>query len=449
MKALHNTGFKFNAFCICAALITYTSMYAFRKPLSAATFEGIVYWGVDYKVIALISQVIGYTCSKFLGIKIVSGMKPTQRIAYILSLVGIAWVSLLLFALVPAPTNIIFLLTNGLPLGMIFGIVISFLEGRKNTELLGADLCVSFITASGITKAVGKFLILHLGISDFWMPFLVGLLFVPLLLLGVWMLGKIPPPSAEDTALRGKRQPMSLTQRVAFFHQFAWGVILSTLVYATLTVYRDLRDNFTVEIWEFFGLGDNVSILAISEICIAIIVLIVIASMIKVVNNRKAFFYNISAFIGGGITLFLTTWLNARGLISPITWMITSGFGLYLCYACFHPMFFERWMALFKYQGNIGFLICVSDSFGYLGSVGVLLYKNFMSPGTDWLPFIQTTAYVAGCLIAGLSILLYFYFQYKTQPAKEPKRKMIFLPSWKFLTCKYHIEQNISQNKSN
>ena len=285
-----STGFKFNAFCICAALITYTSMYAFRKPLSAATFEGIVYWGVDYKVIALISQVIGYTCSKFLGIKIVSGMKPTQRTAYILSLVGIAWISLLLFALVPAPTNIIFLLTNGLPLGMIFGIVISFLEGRKNTELLGAGLCVSFITASGITKAVGKFLILHLGISDFWMPFLVGLLFVPLLLLGVWMLGKIPPPSAEDTALRGKRQPMSLTQRVAFFHQFAWGVILSTLVYATLTVYRDLRDNFTVEIWEFFGLGDNVSILAISEICIAVIVLIVIASMIKVVNNRKAFF---------------------------------------------------------------------------------------------------------------------------------------------------------------
>ena len=304
---LMSTGFKFNAFCICAALITYTSMYAFRKPLSAATFEGIVYWGVDYKIIALISQVIGYTCSKFLGIKIVSGMKPTQRTAYILSLVGIAWISLLLFALVPAPTNIIFLLTNGLPLGMIFGIVISFLEGRKNTELLGAGLCVSFITASGITKAVGKFLILHLGISDFWMPFLVGLLFVPLLLLGVWMLGKIPPPSAEDTALRGKRQPMSLTQRVAFFHQFAWGVILSTLVYATLTVYRDLRDNFTVEIWEFFGLGDNVSILAISEICIAVIVLIVIASMIKVVNNRKAFFYNISAFIGGGITLFLTT----------------------------------------------------------------------------------------------------------------------------------------------
>ena len=203
---INTTGFCFNALCIAAALITYTSMYAFRKPLSAATFEGLEYWGMDYKVIAIISQLIGYTCSKFLGIKIVGGMKPGQRIAYILGLIGTAWAALLLFAVVPAPANILFLVLNGLPLGMIFGIVISFLEGRKNTELLGAGLCVSFITASGITKAVGKFLILHCGVSDFWMPFLTGLVFVPLLLLGVWLLGKIPPPSTEDARLRGNMQ---------------------------------------------------------------------------------------------------------------------------------------------------------------------------------------------------------------------------------------------------
>lgn len=408
---INTTGFCFNALCIAAALITYTSMYAFRKPLSAATFEGLEYWGMDYKVIAIISQLIGYTCSKFLGIKIVGGMKPGQRIAYILGLIGTAWAALLLFAVVPAPANILFLVLNGLPLGMIFGIVISFLEGRKNTELLGAGLCVSFITASGITKAVGKFLILHCGVSDFWMPFLTGLVFVPLLLLGVWLLGKIPPPSTEDARLRGNRRPMSLAQRVDFFRQFSWGVIFSTLVYATLTVYRDLRDNFAVEIWEYFGYGSNVSILATSEICIAVIVLTVAASMIKVVNNRRAFFTNIVAFICGGAILFLTTWLCASELISPVVWMIASGFGLYLCYICFHTMFFERWMALYKYEGNIGFLICLSDSFGYLGSVGVLLYKNFSSPSSDWLPFIQDTAYVAGGMIAGFSLLLFLYFK--------------------------------------
>ena len=65
---IDTTGFRFSAFCIVAALVTYMSMYAFRKPLSAATFEGLTYWGMDYKIIAIISQVIGYTCSKFLGV---------------------------------------------------------------------------------------------------------------------------------------------------------------------------------------------------------------------------------------------------------------------------------------------------------------------------------------------------------------------------------------------
>ena len=105
--------------------------------------------------------------------------------------------------------------------------------------------------------------------------------------------------------------------------------------------------------------------------------------------------------------------------------MILSGFGLYLCYACFHTMFFERWIALFRYSSNIGFLICVSDSFGYLGSVGVLVYKNFFNYDVDWLAFIKIAAYVSGVVITLLSVGMFFYFRHKeknvalerTQPA--------------------------------
>lgn len=314
---IDTTGFRFSAFCIMAALVTYMSMYAFRKPLSAATFEGLTYWGMDYKIIAIISQVIGYTCSKFLGIRIVSSMQPGERVKYILALFFFAWV--------PRPYNVVFLVINGLPLGMIFGIVISFLEGRRNTELLGAGLCVSFITASGITKSVGQFLIVYCGVSDFWMPFLTGAVFIPFLLIGVWMLGKIPPPSAEDRALRSKRGPMSGQERAKFFRDFSWGVVFSTLVYATLTVYRDLRDNFAVELWEQMGYKDDVGILAVSEVCIAILVLTIVASMIRVIDNRKAFFGNMVAFTFGGLMLFVTTALFASGRLSPGLWMITSG----------------------------------------------------------------------------------------------------------------------------
>ena len=56
-------------------------------------------------------------------------------------------VALLLFALVPAPYNFGCLFLNGLPLGMVFGLVLSFLEGRRLTEALAAGLCASFIVA--------------------------------------------------------------------------------------------------------------------------------------------------------------------------------------------------------------------------------------------------------------------------------------------------------------
>src|ERR1700709_2874308 len=87
----------------------YTSMYAFRKAFAAGTFTGQQYFHVDYKVWLVIAQIIGYTLSKFYGIRFIAEIKEDKRGVAILVLVGIAWLALLGFALVPAPYNIIFL----------------------------------------------------------------------------------------------------------------------------------------------------------------------------------------------------------------------------------------------------------------------------------------------------------------------------------------------------
>lgn len=100
-----------------AAFITYMSMYAFRKPFTAATYDGMRLWGMDYKIVLIISQLIGYTLSKYIGIKLISELKSDQRISTLIILMGIAWFSLLLFAVVPYPYNFPFMLLNGLPLG--------------------------------------------------------------------------------------------------------------------------------------------------------------------------------------------------------------------------------------------------------------------------------------------------------------------------------------------
>lgn len=73
----------------------YTCMYAFRKAFAAGTFTGQQYFHIDYKVWLVIAQIIGYTLSKFYGIKFISELKSGQRAKYILLLIGIAWLALL------------------------------------------------------------------------------------------------------------------------------------------------------------------------------------------------------------------------------------------------------------------------------------------------------------------------------------------------------------------
>ena len=75
-------------------------------------------------------------------------------------------------------------------------------------------------------------------------------------------------------------------------------------------------------------------------------------------------------------------------------------------------------IATFRIKGNAGYLIYVADAFGYLGSMAVLLYKNFGQSKLSWLRFfINSTYFIAiiGTVIALLS-LFYFKRKYKKEP---------------------------------
>lgn len=407
----------FSLYCILAAFLTYCSMYAFRKPFTAAEFASLHLWGIDYKIVLIITQVLGYMLSKFLGIKVVSEMEAPRRIRAVLTLIGISWIALLFLAIIPYPYNFFTLFFNGLPLGMIWGIVFSFLEGRRATELLGAGMSSSFIVSSGLVKSVGKYLIEIKGIPEFWMPFLTGLIFVPLLMVGVWMLAQIPPPSEEDEAERTERVPMDKASRRYFWGQFSLGIVLVVLIYVALTIFRDLRDNFAVELWAALGYANQPEVLALAEIPIAISVLVIIGLMMFIQNNHRAFMINLGIIILGGGTVLLTTWLFNQNMLDPALWMILSGFGMYLSYISYHTMLFERWIALFRIKSNLGYLMYVADAFGYLGSVGILLFRNFGASDLSWLKFFNITAYSMAIvtLILGGMAILYFYHKYRSR----------------------------------
>lgn len=394
-----------------AAFITYLSMYAFRKPFTAATFDNLALFGIDYKIVLIISQLLGYTLSKYIGIKIIAELKPEKRTKTLIYLILFAWLSLFFFAITPFPFNFPFMFLNGLPLGMIWGIVFSYLEGRRFTELLGAAMASSFIVASGFVKGIGRYTIDQWSVPETWMPFVTGLIFLPALILGARLLHNLPPPSEEDVLQRTERVPMNSTDRKLFFRRFSIGIILSVLIYVGLTIFRDLRDNFAIEFWNGYGYSNTPALLIFSEIPIAVLVLIIIAFMIFVKNNKFAFFMNLIIILLSGLFLFVITVLIMINKFDPVYWMILSGFAMYLPYIIFHTVYFERWIAYFKIKGNIGFLMYISDAAGYLGSTFILLFKNFNSFQISWIDFFKISALSTAVLIISLSILIFFHFK--------------------------------------
>ena len=402
-----------------SAFGTYSCMYSFRKAFAAGTFTGQQYFHVDYKVWLVIAQVIGYMCSKFYGIKFIAEVNSKNRARYILTLIGVAWAALLAFAFVPAPWNIVFLFINGFPLGLIWGLVFGYLEGRRSTEFMASVLSISLIFASGFVKTVGRTLITSSHVNEYLMPFLTGAVFALPLLFFVGCMEMIPLPTAEDRTARAERVPMNAEERKQFIMRFLPGIILTLIVYVLLTIMRDVRDNFEVEIWASLGIKDN-SIFTTTDIKISVVVLIAMSLLILIKRNLLAFSVIHLMIIGGCVLVGASTIMFSSHMITAPVWMIMVGLGLYLGYVPYNAVFFERMIASFHYKSNVGFIMYVADSVGYLGSVSVLLVKELGRPSISWGDFFKEGVMVVAVVgaVCGTLSLLYFLQSAKADKAR-------------------------------
>lgn len=392
-----------------ATFLAYCCMYMFRKPYTAGTYTEVVWYGLDYKMVLVIAQVFGYALSKFVGIKAISELQPGRRIRLFASLIVAAWLALVGFAVAPSYTGPFWLFVNGLPLGMIWGIVFSYCEGRRITEVLTVILSANFILSSGLAKTFGRW-ILELGYSEEMMPMLVGGAVFPLLGLSLWMLSRIPSPSAEEVAKRAARDPMTAADRKKLLAKYRIPISLFVLLYLLLTLIRDVRDNFAVEIWTALGYGEEPAIFSTTELPVTIIVLLGLGILYRIQDNYRALITNLSIAGLGILMLLLATIGFGQQVISPMLWMITTGVGLFLPYILLNGILFDRFIAHFRIVGNVGFIMYMADATGYLGSVLILLYKHFGATDWSWLPFYVQLCYIGGGLGLLTVIALFIHF---------------------------------------
>ena len=402
----------FTVFAGLAGFCAYSSMYAFRKPFSAATYEHVAGWdfALDYKIALVLAQVAGYALSKLIGVRIIAELPAARRASAIIGLILASWFALILFAITPAPWNVAALFLNGLPLGLIWGLVFGYMEGRRTSEVLGSILCASFILASGMVKSVGKWLMQSFHVSEFWMPAAAGAVFLPLLFVSVWGLTQLPPPDARDEAERTLRKPMGKADRAAFLAIYGPGVALLTAAYVLLTAFRDFRDNFAAEIWTTLGFGDASAVFTASEAPVAVISLGIMAAIIVVKENLKALVVIHLVILAGFALLGVATLAFQAHLLSPLTWMILTGAGLYMAYTPFNAMLFDRMIAYSGQAGTAGFLIYIADASGYLGSAALLVYRNFFAVQMNWLQFFIASAYATSLIGVAMVALAAMFF---------------------------------------
>ena len=383
-----------------AALLSYSLVYALRKPYTAASFEGLTFMGSDYKVAVTTIQILGYVIAKFFGIKIISELKKENRFRFFVGSAILAELALVGFGLLEAPYNVAAMFVNGLSLGCMWGVIFSFIEGRKVTDILASLLGVSMVFSSGVAKSFGLFAMNEMQIDQFWMPAVIGGFSLPLLVFMGYMLKRLPQPTAEDIALRNERVVLDGKGRVALFRKYAPILTLLFIGNFMLLVLRDIKEDFLVNILDMSN--QSSWLFARIDTIVTLIILGIFALFAFFRSNIRALLWLMTLVIAGCLTMTYVSFHYETLNLKAVTWLFIQSLSLYIAYLTFQTIFFDRFIACFRIKGNVGFFIALIDFIGYLGTVTLLSTKEFLNIELEWFALFN---HIAGFVGATCSIL--------------------------------------------
>jgi uncharacterized membrane protein len=418
----------FTLYAALAAFGAYMSMYAFRKPFTATAYDNIpelVVFGIafGYKPIAIISQLFGYLLSKFLGIRFASAAKYRQRAPIVLGLIVFAELMLTLFGLTPAPANLVFLFLSGLPLGMVWSMLFGLLEGRRCTELLSLGMSVSVVFASGWVKSVGRFSIDSWSVPEFWMPAVTGLVFSPLLLLTLYLLHQLPPPTPDDVSERSVRKPMMRRDRRDFLREYRLGVVFLVFGYLCLMAYRNVRDDFMDVILRDLGHPVDASDFARIETIVGVAVIAVLCFLRLIKDNRVATQVNLLLITLGAVLLGVSTMALEAGHLDPEGFYTLNGIGLYIAFVPYQSILIDRLVGMLPRVATASFLMAIADSYGYVTVVATYLgrdvYQTLSGAELPWSDFLIGSSYVVMLLVPIATLGCWFAFRRALPPSRS------------------------------
>ncbi len=388
------------------AFATYSCMYAIRKP-----FAGFIYaetlWGWNIKSWMVMAQLLGYTLSKFFGIGWIGQLKRSNRRSQLITLLFSASIPLWLLPFTPLSIWPLLMFANGFPLGIVWGIVFSYVEGRDLTEFIGAMLACTFVFSSGFVKYAALELQDHFQMPAVNAAATLSAIACILASIVSYFLDKTPKPTPEETLRNAPRIELNKLERKTFFKENIQFLIPAILIYAVLTFLRDFRDNFNAELLaeSHHYSGKNI---AQYETLITLILLAGIPFISLIKNHLKAIQLTFVIAACGGLLNLITLYLYKNHNLSGSYLVLLSGLGMYAGYILINISIMNRIIGFRNTPGNCGFLMYSADSTGYLASIIVMSIALFQNKSAvQWLPIFEqllTWGSIAVLLISLLPI---------------------------------------------
>jgi len=267
-----------------------------------------------------------------------------------------------------------------IPNSWIYGCMISYIEGREETESLVAAIGMSLVLAASAAKAAAN-VVLKMGVSATTMPLVLSLIALPLCVPMYYLLDRAPKPSAKDRAKRSVRTAMSGEERWAFVLQHRWPIVFTTLPYCCTGILRSYRDQFSRPIFQA-ALGEPPSTLFffLSDLPGSISCALLLLGVNRVQCHRKGLLVLLGIMGLAALWIVVNSLVHQAGnLLGGGAWQVTAGLGIYTAYQ--NTPVYERLVALSGAKGTCTFLIFVSDLCVYTGTSTLVLWKVFFSSG--------------------------------------------------------------------
>lgn len=407
------------------ACLTFILVYGFLKAWTVSSWSNVrSIYGVESKTWMLIVHTVGYASGKLASLILISSISPAYRFRTLLTLPLISAYFWLLFGFSGSNPILLVLSVFGSAffLAPCWSLLYLYVEGRNQSDILGAVLSSSYIVGSGIARCFGQLILDHLDNDESWMPILTCGVYALPFLISALLVSWTPVPSLEEKRENSNRQPMSGRAKAQFLKRYWPGIVAMTLSFMIWTAIRDIRGCFQAELWqelhpELQGQVDS-SVFVLTEVPVTLAVLLALCCLNVMRDHRMSMVMQHALLCFGNTAMFVTQLLFQLRLISGATWFTLIGMSVYLCYTPITAMYYDRLVGALRLDGTATFMIDLSDCCGYFGTVVIMTLKaccelddDAVVQTTDIGPFMNTLIFV-GSLVSGTLVVVSSIFWY-------------------------------------